>query len=111
MLAKYEECSYRGSNWTLHKINDFELHISKYSPLRASSFVPLPDEIKRKKAVINVQNFNDEYCFKYAILSKVMYEKRPRIPHLDQTSRYKKKKNMKICLILIMLNFQLLFMI
>lgn len=33
MLIKYEENSHRSSDWSFLKVNDFELHISKYNPL------------------------------------------------------------------------------
>lgn len=36
--------------------------------MRSSSFIPLPREINRKNAVVNVHN-NDEFCFGYAIRS------------------------------------------
>ena len=30
LMIKYEEMPERGSNWTLARVNDFELHISRY---------------------------------------------------------------------------------
>ena len=52
--AKYQECPLRDSNWRLAHINDLELNINKFSPLSASTFLPLPSKIARKKCVINV---------------------------------------------------------
>jgi len=42
LLTKYENMPEKGSNWSLSHIVDFELHISKFLPLRGSSFIPLP---------------------------------------------------------------------
>jgi putative component of membrane protein insertase Oxa1/YidC/SpoIIIJ protein YidD len=37
-----------------------ELRISKCNPLRGSSYIPLPKVLANKKAIINVQNEDDE---------------------------------------------------
>ena len=42
--------------------------MKKYSPIKGSSYIPLPKFIENKKACINVRN-EDNQCFKYAILS------------------------------------------
>lgn len=38
-----------GSGWALQKILHLEININKYNPLRASSYIPLPKEISKKK--------------------------------------------------------------
>lgn len=45
-----------------------EININKYNPLKASSYVPLPKEIKLRCAVVNVENY-DEYCFAWAVVA------------------------------------------
>lgn len=45
-----------------------ELNINKYNPLRASSYIKLPEEIMSKQAVVNIRN-NDEFCFCWAVMS------------------------------------------
>lgn len=45
-----------------------EVNVNKYNPVSASSYIDLPLPIKNKKAVINVQNF-DNACFAWAITS------------------------------------------
>ncbi|XP_054713577.1 uncharacterized protein LOC129223038 [Uloborus diversus] len=60
----------RGSGWVLSKINNLELRINKYNPLRGSSYIELPDKIKNKKAIINVKN-EDNICFMWSILSAI----------------------------------------
>lgn len=71
----------RGSGWTLKSIDAVWVRISKYCPLRGSSYIDLPVNIKKKKAIVNVKNF-DNRCFKWAILSKhVTGVKRERLDH------------------------------
>ncbi|XP_075227278.1 uncharacterized protein LOC142327824 [Lycorma delicatula] len=59
----------KGSGWTLVFIDGILIRINKYQPLRSTSYLPLPKEIYKRKAVINIKN-NDDYCFKWAILCK-----------------------------------------
>jgi hypothetical protein len=47
-----------------------EVNVNKFNPLRASSYIPLPDQIVRKKAIVNVQN-DDEFCFGWAVTSAI----------------------------------------
>lgn len=56
----------RVSQWVLHSILRMELRINKYIPLRGSSYIPLPEVLANKKAMINVQN-NENKCFLWAI--------------------------------------------
>lgn len=59
-----------------------EVNISKYNPLRASSYIPLPKALQYKKAVVNVQN-EDEFCFAWALVSAVVEPQGP--PHRMQS--------------------------
>jgi len=45
-----------------------EINISKYKPLKGSSYIDLPKEIKDKKAIRNSKN-DDNECFKWAVLA------------------------------------------
>ncbi|XP_045484598.1 uncharacterized protein LOC123689276 [Pieris rapae] len=44
------------------------MNLNQFNPLRGKSFIELPNDIKTKKAVINVKN-TDDACFKWALLS------------------------------------------
>ena len=54
------------SGWAVIGVSNHELHVNKYDPLAARSYIPLPAEIQNKKATINIQN-NDNKCFIYCI--------------------------------------------
>ena len=56
-----------GSGWALIKIQNLKLHFAEFKPMKGSSFVDLPDWIKKKKAVINILNKNDNECFKWCV--------------------------------------------
>ena len=56
-----------GSGWTLIKIQSLKLHFAEFKPLKGSSYIELPDWIKKKKAVINILNKTDSECFKWCI--------------------------------------------
>ena len=76
----------RGSGWNLLYVKKFVVHFVKYNPLAGSSFIETPDRIKRKKAVINVQN-SDQECFKWAVLSALFFP--PTGKNAERVSNYK----------------------
>ena len=56
LLKKIDDFEERGSGWVLHELYRLDLHTYIYDPLRASTYIPLPDELKAKQAVVNIQN-------------------------------------------------------
>ena len=63
-----EEFQVRGSGWIIEAIKHMVLEIVVYKPYKGSSYIELPDEIKNKKACINVKN-KDDKCFMWAVLA------------------------------------------
>ena len=55
-----------GSGWAVIGVLNHDLHVNKYDPLAARSYIPLPSEIQNKKATINIQN-SDDKCFIYCL--------------------------------------------
>ena len=55
-----------GSGWAVIGLLNHDLHVNKYDPLAARSYIPLPSEIQNKKATINIQN-SDDKCFIYCL--------------------------------------------
>ena len=62
-LAQFQR---QGSNWRFRSVLSLNLHTVKYEPLFGSSSIPLSVFLAAKKAIINLQNEDDE-CFKWAI--------------------------------------------
>ena len=57
--------SSNGSGWVLEKINNLELKIVKFNPIRGSSYLALPSELVNDRNLINIRNINDSNCFLY----------------------------------------------
>ena len=56
-----------GSAWQFKQVDKLEIHTVEYNPTKGSSYIPLPDWISNKKAIVNIQN-KDEKCFLWSIL-------------------------------------------
>lgn len=84
IIKDMEEFQERDSGWSFREILNLRIHINKYNPMNGSSFIELPNCIKRKKACVNVKNFDDA-CFKWAILSALHS-----VHNSDRVSEYKK---------------------
>ncbi|VDI46426.1 Hypothetical predicted protein [Mytilus galloprovincialis] len=69
-MAKYMR---EGSGWTFGHIEKLEIHLNKFKPLKGSSYIALPKPLGQKKAIINVQN-TDQECLRWAILSALHHE-------------------------------------
>ena len=57
----------KGSGWVLKSVDKLDITLSKLNPLRGGSYVALPKCIRKKEAIINMKNFKDDECFKWAI--------------------------------------------
>ena len=63
-IAIYQK---NGSGWYFREIVHLEIHTVDYNPMRGSSYIPLPDWIMRKKAIVSIRN-KDEKCFLWCVL-------------------------------------------
>ena len=66
IIENVETFQNRGSGWQFEKIIDLRIHIDKYNPITAKSYIPLPDKIRKKKVIINIKN-EDNQCFKWSV--------------------------------------------
>ena len=54
-----------GSGWTIESVDNHFLNIVEYTPLKGSSYIELPYELRNsKKGLINIKN-NDNECFRW----------------------------------------------
>lgn len=79
----------KDSGWSLTNIKCLDMNVNKFNPLRGTSYIDLPRDIKAKKAVINVKNA-DNMCFKWALLS-ALYP--PNNNKTDRVSSYSMHTN------------------
>ena len=67
ILDKIRNYQQNGSGWYFKEVVHFEIHTVDFNPMRGSSYIPLPDWISRKKAIINIRNTGDK-CFLWCVL-------------------------------------------
>ena len=56
-----------GSGWRFEKVIKLVLHTTRWEPVNAGSYIELPQELKNKKAIINMKN-QDNKCFMWSVL-------------------------------------------
>ena len=56
-----------GSGWVFVKVENLTLHTDIWDPIKASSYIDLPKELKNKNAIINMKN-EDNKCFLWCVL-------------------------------------------
>ena len=56
-----------GSGWVFLRVENLTLHTDIWDPLKGSSYIDLPKELKNKKAIINMKN-EDNKCFLWCVL-------------------------------------------
>ena len=65
-MQKVEQAE--GSGHVFLKVENLTLHTDIWDPIKASSYIDLPDELKNKKAIINMQNKDNNKCFLWSVL-------------------------------------------
>ena len=83
-IEQQENYLEKGSGWYFKEVVQFEIHTVEFNPSKGSSYIPLPDWISNKKAIVNIQN-KDEKCFLWCILRYLH-------PREDNDSRLKDLK-------------------
>ena len=56
-----------GSGWRFEKVIKLVLHTTRWEPVNAGSYIELPQELKNRKAIINMKN-QDDKCFMWSVL-------------------------------------------
>ena len=56
-----------GSGWVTEEVEKLVLHTTRWDPINAGSYIELPQELKNKKAIINMKN-QDDKCFMWSVL-------------------------------------------
>ena len=67
IIEKINIYQQNGSGWYFKEVIQLEIHTVKFSPMKGSSYIPLPDWIMRKKAIVSIRN-KDSKCFLWSIL-------------------------------------------
>ncbi|CAH3173562.1 unnamed protein product [Porites lobata] len=91
--AKIEAYQEAGSAWYFKEVDKLEIHSVEYNPTKGSSYIPLPDWISNKKAIVNIKN-KDEKCFLWCIL-RYLYPRDRDEERLTDLKKYENSLNTK----------------
>ena len=64
--GEIESWSERGSGWVLERIMVAYVNVARFQPLRGGTYLPLPANLAKKKAIINMKNRDNE-CLKWSL--------------------------------------------
>ena len=65
-IQKVEQAE--GSGWVFLEVENLTLHTDIWDPIKGSSYIDLPKELKNKKAIINMKNKDNDKCFIWSVL-------------------------------------------
>ena len=82
------------SGWYFKEVLNLEIHTVKYKPMKGSSYIPLPDFIMRKKAILNMEN-KDEKCFQWSILRYLHPVEKHHASPISDIKKYEDELNFK----------------
>ena len=77
--GEIEAWSERGSGWIMDKILEAFINVAQYQPLRGGSFMVLPTKLKNKRAILNIQNRDNE-CLRWSLRAALFPAPRGRNP-------------------------------
>ena len=89
-IDAYQE---NGSGWYFVHVVQLEIHTVEFNPSKGSSYIPFPDWLSNKKAIVNIQN-KDEKCFLWCIL-RYVYPKEIHEERLADLKKYENSLNTK----------------
>ena len=67
ILEKIDNFQMNGTGWYFKEVKRLEIHAVEYKPMKGSSYIPLPNFIMSKNAIINIKN-EDDKCFLWCVL-------------------------------------------
>ena len=72
METQIENPALLNSRFRFNEVLYLDVNFHRLNLRRGSSYLPLPDWLARKKAIINPQN-DDEKCFKWAVIAALRW--------------------------------------
>ena len=79
-----------GKGCVLDEILHLDLNMAKYTPMKGSSYIPLPKKLKTKKAIANVKNM-DNKCFTWSVLVGIIHPVSRNAERLHQYKQFQDK--------------------
>ena len=76
IVNKIQKWISKGSAWTIQSVDGHFINVVRYRPLRGSSYIPLPKELRNSaKGIINMKN-NDDECFRWCHIRHLLPQKK-----------------------------------
>ena len=93
MTQQIENPALRNSKFVFNRILHMDIDFHRLNLTRGSSYIPLPDWLMKKKAIINPRN-SDMECFKWAIITAMKWEEIGNNPErISKLKRYENEFN------------------
>ena len=86
-IQKTEEAE--GTGWQFVRVICLELHTVEWAPLRGSSYIEIPKELRNKNAITNMKN-DDDKCFLWCVLRAL--NPKPTHTHPERIDKMLKEK-------------------
>ena len=93
IIEQLEVYQKNGSGWYFNEVVQLEIHLVEYNPTKGSSYIPLPDWISNKKAIVNIKS-KDEKCFLWCVL-RYLHPKEIHEEKLTDLKKYEFSLNTK----------------
>lgn len=84
------------SGWLMKSVRLLNLHTTRYAPLAGSSFLNLPESLKRSGSILNIRNTEDDKCFAWSILARMYSDTSGGAPDdVESYRQYESELNMR----------------
>ena len=87
------ELTEQDSGWHFEEVIRLEIHTVEYKPSKGSGYIPLPEFIMRKKAIINMEN-KDDKCFLWSVL-RYLHPVQKNVSRINDLRKYENDLNFK----------------
>ena len=88
-----ESLTEKNSGWGFKEVDKLEIHTVEFNPTKGSSYIPLPQWLSNKKAIVNIKN-KDDKCFLWCIL-RYLYPREDNDTRLTDLKKYEFLLNTK----------------
>ena len=84
MLASLHTFASSGSGWIQERLVQIRVSFARYRPIRASSFIELPLQLRNDSSLLNIRNHDDNNCFTYCYQAAFCFQNNiiPSLPNV-----------------------------
>ena len=87
------ELTEQDSGWHFKEVIRLEIHTVDYKSMKGKSYIPLPDFLMRKKAIINMEN-KDDKCFLWSVL-RYLHPVQKNVSRINDLRKYENDLDFK----------------